>query len=110
VELLKATAVPGQVEVELPADEGSASTVTLTLLDAAGKPCAPPLRLPHPLIQVIEAPAAGNTGALVRREAILPEAEFFVRVARPAAARTVRVDEAGPAAPMPISASFALPL
>lgn len=106
--LLKAT--PGQTSPLGDDEEASgASYLLLTQLDAASAPCGPARKVPHPLVQDVESPAAAGTGALERHTIALPQAEFFVRLARQPRARAVRLDEVGPAAAHPISVTFPLP-
>jgi len=107
IELLKATAVPG--EAQAPAEDAAGPNYLLvTLLDAAGRPVGTAQRLPHPLLQQVEYPAEGSGGRLERREVALPEAEFFLRLALPAQAKAVRVQEVSPATPAPVLATFPL--
>ncbi len=87
----------------------STSYVLLSQLDAAGQPCGPARRVPHPLLQDVEAPGAPGTGTMQRHTITLPEAEFFVRLPRQPRARTLRLEEVGPAAPHPVSVTFPLP-
>lgn len=109
VELLKAVAVAGETTA-LPEEVTAPSYLLITQLDAAGQPCGPPLRAPHPLLQQMEYPAEGSTGRLERREVTLPEAEFFVRLARLPRAASVRVAEVRPTAATPASVTFPLPI
>jgi hypothetical protein len=110
VEPLLVKAVPGQPNPAADDEEPtSASYVLISQLDAAGQPCGPARRVPHPLQQDVEAPGAPGTGTMQRHTITLPQAEFFVRLARQPQARAVRLEEAGPAAPQPISVTFPLP-
>jgi len=109
LELLQAQAVPGEANA-LAEDVDGPAYLQLTQLDAAGRACGPPQRVPHPLRQSMEYPAEGSTGRLERREVTLPEAEFFVRVARQPRATAVHLEEVGTATPAPVSATFSLPL
>ncbi|GAA4354008.1 hypothetical protein GCM10023185_15190 [Hymenobacter saemangeumensis] len=109
IELLKALAVAGEANAQ-PEDVAGPAYLLLTQLDAAGKPQGPGQRLPHPLQLHLEVPAEGSSGRLERHEATLPEAEFFVRLARQPQAVSIRVEEVNPAAPAPVSATFPLHL
>lgn len=100
-------AVPGQANPVAEDDETGPSYLVVSQLDAQSKPCGPARRLPHPLLQDVEAPTA--SGALQRQTVLRPEAEFFVRLARLPQARAVRLEEVGPAAPKPFSVTFPLP-
>ncbi|GAB3580654.1 hypothetical protein GCM10027345_22420 [Hymenobacter daeguensis] len=106
--MLKAT--PGQVS-PLADDEdvSGPSYLLLTQLDAASAPCGPARKVAHPLVQDVEAPAAPGTGAMQRHTVTLPQAEFFVRLARQPQARAVRLEEVGPDAVHPVSVTFPLP-
>ncbi|WP_208175297.1 hypothetical protein [Hymenobacter negativus] len=106
--MLKAT--PGQANPAADDEEPSGTSyLLLSQLDAANAPCGPSRKLPHPLLQDVEAPAAPGTGAMQRHTISLAQAEFFVRVARQPKARAVRLEEVGPAAISPISVTFPLP-
>lgn len=106
--LLKAT--PGQASpVADDEDVSTSSYLLLTQLDAASAPCGPAKKVPHPLVQDVESPATEGTGAMQRHTITLPQAEFFVRMARQPKARAVRLEEVGPAAAHPISVIFPLP-
>lgn len=107
VEPLMVKTVPGQASPLAEEDETGPSYLLVSQLDAQNKPCGPARRLPHPLVQDVESPAA--SGALQRQLVLRPEAEFFVRLARQPQARAVRLEEVGPAAPKPLSVTFPLP-
>ena len=110
VEPLMVKAVAGQAST-LADEEDPAGTSYLLLsqLDAANAPCGPARRVPHPLVQDVESPAASGTGAMQRHTIMRPEAEFFVRLARQPQARAVRLEEVSPAAVHPVSVTFPLP-
>ena len=110
VEPLLVKAVAGQPNPAADDEEPtSASYVLIIQLDAAGQPCGPAKRVPHPLLQEVESPGAPGTGTMQRHTISLPQAEFFVRLARQPRARAVRLEEVGPAAPQPVSVTFSLP-
>ena len=98
--------VPGEANPLTEQDAPGPSYLLLTQLDAAGQPCGPAHRVPHPLVRDVEAPA--ENGRLQRQQVTVPQAEFFVRLARQPGAMGVRLEEVGPAAPHPISVAFPL--
>ena len=105
LELLKAVAVPGQVNA--PEEEIGAAYLVLTQLDSRQQPCAAPLRVPHPLLRELEYP--GEAGGTMARQAVaLPEAEFFVRVARQPATVAVRLEEIAPSVAAPLTSILPL--
>jgi hypothetical protein len=108
VELLRAQAVPGTLPAD-PAEEVGTSYLLISQLDAKRQPCGPALRLAHPLLLEVEAPSADQR-TLQRQQALRPEAEFFVRLARQPQAQAVRVEEVGPLAPTPAIVVFPLNL
>lgn len=110
LEPLMIKATPGQVSA-LGDDEEVAgpSYLLLTQVDAASAPLGPARKVAHPLVQDVESPAAPGSGAMQRHTITLPQAEFFVRMARHPQARAVRLEEVGPAAAHPISVTFPLP-
>ena len=108
VELVRAATAAGQLN--MPDDEETGTAyLTITQLDAQQKPCAAPVRVAHPLLRDMEYPAEAS-GTLERHLVSLPEAEFFVRVARQPAAVAVRVEETAPGVPTPLSTIFSLTL
>jgi hypothetical protein len=110
LEPLMIKATPGQTSPVADDEEASGPSYLLfTQLDAANAPCGPARKVPHPLVQDVESPAAAGTSAMERHTITLPQAEFFVRVARQPRARAVRVDEVGPGATRPLSVTFPLP-
>ena len=110
VEPLLLKAVPGQATPLADEEEATGTSyLLLSQLDAANQPCGPARRLPHPLLQDVESPGEPGTGAMQRHTITLPQAEFFVRLARQPQSRTVRLEEVGPAAPHPVSVTFPLP-
>lgn len=110
VEPLMIKATPGQASSLADDEEVSGPSYLLfTQLDAANAPCGPARKVSHPLVQNVESPADLGTGAMQRHIITLPEAEFFVRLARQPQARAVRLEEVGPAAAHPISVTFPLP-
>jgi hypothetical protein len=110
LEPLMMKATPGQASpVADDEDVSGPSYLLLTQLDAANAACGPARKLPHPLVQDVESPAAAGTGAMQRHTITLPQAEFFVRLVRQPRARAVRVDEVSPAATRPLSVTFPLP-
>lgn len=110
LEPLMIKATPGQANPLADDEEVSeASYLLLTQLDAANAPCGPAHKVAHPLVQNVESPADPGTGAMQRHTVTLPQAEFFVRLARQPKAQTVRLEEVGPAATHPISVAFPLP-
>lgn len=100
--------VPGQLNAIAEEEAPGPSYLLISQLDGAGKPCGPARRLPHPLVQDVEAPANPATGALTRQLVTVAQAEFFVRLARQPQAKAVRLEEVGPAAPKPVSVTFPL--
>lgn len=103
-------AVPGQANPVSDDDEDatSSSYLLISQLDAADQPCGSARRLPHPLVQNVEAPAA-SAGALQRQTVTLAQAEFFVRLARQPRAQKIRLVEVSPGTTTPLSATFPLP-
>lgn len=109
LESLLMKTVAGQANPVADDIETGPSYLLISQLDAANTPCGPARRIPHPLVQDVEAPTAAGTGVLERHIATLTQAEFFVRLARLPKARAVRLEEVGPAAPNPITVIFSLP-
>jgi hypothetical protein len=110
VEPLMMKAVPGQTNAIAEDEEVTGTSyIIISQLDAANQPCGPARRVPHPLLQDVEAPGEPGTGVMQRHLVALSQAEFFVRLARLPRAHAVRLEEAGPAAPHPISITFPLP-
>ena len=110
IELIQAQAVPGQVPAAALQEEVGPAYLLLTQLDGQGRACGTPLKVPHPLLRDAEAPTATDPNRLQRELVALPEAEFFVRLARQPQARSVRVAEQGAGLEAPIAVSFPLTL
>ena len=108
IELIQAQAVPGQVPAAALQEAVGATYLLLTQLDGQGRPCGTPQPVPHPLLRDVEAPTATDPNRLQRQLVALPEAEFFVRLARHPQARSVRVAEQGAGLSAPVAVTFPL--
>lgn len=92
ITLLSSQAAPGRLKPQ-PATPPSAypEYLAVKLLDAAGQPLGEAIVLEHPLRKTVE--YTNEKQQLGQRLVSLPEAEFFVRLALPAQATQVRVEE-----------------
>jgi|GEM_PF-2778284 len=89
VQLLDAKTVAGTLKPPLEPSFG-ANYLIVDQLDAQQRVLSS-ATVEHPLLREVEYPVEGGT--LARKFVRLPEAEFFVRLARPPQAATVRVTE-----------------